>query len=145
MNVYKTKAREYILDYLKEHSDKRFTARELYDCVKDDIESINRTTIYRNLDRLCELGELIRYKEPNQDAWYYQYSKEHDHCDKHLHAQCSECGKIFHLESEFVDEFEEKMQSIYGLDVNSSQTMIIGKCTDCNKPSKIKKPAKKKK
>lgn len=132
-STYKTKARECIVAYLKEHSGKRFTAREIYNYLKDEVEGINRTTIYRNLDRLCEQGELMRYKEPNQDAWYYQYSEEHQHCDQHIHAQCSECGKIFHLENDFVDEFEEKLHKIYGLDINASKTMIVGKCEDCSK------------
>lgn len=132
-NPYKTKARECIVAYLKEHSGKRFTAREIYNYLKDEVEGINRTTIYRNLDRLCEQGELMRYKEPNQDAWYYQYSEEHQHCDQHIHAQCSDCGKIFHLENDFVDDFEEKLHKFYGLDINASKTMIVGKCEDCSK------------
>lgn len=130
-NTYKTRAREYIIAYLKDNSDKRFTAREIFNYIKESCDEVNRTTIYRNLDRLCEQGELLRFKEPNQDAWYYQYSKEHKHCDKHIHAQCSECGKIFHLENPFVDEFEEKLHSVYGLDINASKTIIIGKCDKC--------------
>lgn len=142
-NPYKTKARECIVAYLKEHSGKRFTAREIYNYLKDEVEGINRTTIYRNLDRLCEQGELMRYKEPNQDAWYYQYSEEHQHCDQHIHAQCSECGKIFHLENDFVDDFEEKLHKFYGLDINASKTMIVGKCEDCSKTNKKKRINKK--
>ncbi len=130
-NVYKTKARECIISYLKEHSEQRFTAREIYDYLREKIDGINRTTIYRNLDRLCENGELIKYKESNQDSWFYQYSETHQHCDRHMHAQCSECGKIFHLENNFVEEFEEKLHSVYGLNINTSKTMIIGKCDDC--------------
>ncbi|MCR5420366.1 MAG: transcriptional repressor [Lachnospiraceae bacterium] len=132
-NVYKTKARECIIDYLQKNTEKRFTAREIYEAVKPLLASVNRTTVYRNLDRLCEQGELMRYKEPNQDSWYYQYSQSHKHCDRHIHAQCSECGKIFHLEDSFVDEFEENMKEIYGIDVDSSKTMIIGRCGDCKK------------
>lgn len=130
--VYKTKAREYIISYLKSHSEKRFTAREIYEYLIQELEGVNRVTVYRNLDRLCEQGDLVKYKEPNQEAWYYQYSEDHCHCDKHMHAQCSECGKIFHLENSFVDEFEEKLHAVYGLDINSSKTIIIGKCEECN-------------
>jgi len=131
--TYKTKTREYIISYLKNHSEQRFTAKEIYDSVKGISETVNRTTIYRNLDRFCEQGQLVRFKEPNQDAWYYQYSNEHSHCDKHIHAQCSECGKIFHLENPFVEDFEEKLHTVYGLDIDSAKTMIVGKCEDCCK------------
>ncbi len=129
--MYKTKAREYIISYLKEHSGKRFTAKEIYDTLANELSGLNRTTVYRNLDKLCASGDLVKFKEPNQDAWYYQFSEGISHCDKHMHAQCSECGKIFHLEDEFVDEFEDKLHSIYGLDVNTSKSIIIAKCEDC--------------
>lgn len=129
---YKTKARERIIEYLQTNPEKRFTAKEVYDDLKEVVIGVNRTTVYRNLDRLCENGVLLRFKEPNQDAWYYQYSGDHEHCDRHIHAQCSECGKIFHLENEFVDEFEEKLHEMYGLDIDSMKTMIVGKCEECS-------------
>lgn len=129
--MYKTKVRTLIINYLKLNSDRRFTAREIYDSIKDQAGSLNQTTIYRNMDRLCEEGELVRYKEPNRNAWYYQYSDEHKHCNRHMHAQCSTCGKIFHLEKPFVDEFTDRIRTMYGLDVSPSDTIIIGQCEDC--------------
>ena len=129
--MYKTKVRTLIINYLKSNSDRRFTAREIYDSIKDQAGSLNQTTIYRNMDRLCEEGELVRYKEPNRNAWYYQYSDEHKHCNRHMHAQCSTCGKIFHLEKPFVDEFTDRIRTMYGLDVSPSDTIIIGQCEDC--------------
>ncbi len=129
---YRTKARSRIMEHLKAHPDRRFTAGEIYKEIGSQAESIDRTTVYRNLDRLCEQGKLVKYKEPNQEAWYYQYSEECSRCNAHMHARCSECGRIFHLENEFVEEFERKMQFVYGLDMNPSKSLIIGKCTDCN-------------
>jgi Fe2+ or Zn2+ uptake regulation protein len=129
---YKTKARQVLIDFLKGNPNNRFSAREIYDHIKKDAETLNRTTVYRNLDRLCEQGVLVRYKEPNQDAWYYQYSEDHQHCNEHMHAQCSECGKIFHLENEFVDEFEKNIESVFGISINSEKSIIIGKCKDCS-------------
>lgn len=134
--VYKTKARESILLYLKKNSDKRFTAREIYNYLTKEVEGINPTTIYRNLDRMCENGELLRFKEPNQESWFYQYSESHKHCDKHMHAQCSDCGKVFHLEDSFVHDFEEKLLATYGLDLNASKSIIIGRCKECGKKFK---------
>ena len=135
-NTYKTKAREVIVAYLKEHIEQRFTAREIFEAVSKEDTGVNRTTIYRNLDRLCETGELLRFKEPNREAWYYQYSEDHEHCDKHMHAQCSECGKVFHLEKPFMDSFEEWMLREYGIDIDPAKTIIIGKCSKCRRMKK---------
>jgi Fe2+ or Zn2+ uptake regulation protein len=129
--MYKTKVRALIVNYLKENRDRRFTAREIYDSIKDEAGSLNQTTIYRNMDRLCEEGKLVRYKEPNQNAWYYQFSEENRNCHRHMHAQCSSCGRIFHLEKPFVDDFTERIRDLYGLDVSPSRTIIIGRCSAC--------------
>ncbi len=135
-NTYKTKAREVIISYLNKHPDQRFTAREIYEAVCSGEVEVNRTTIYRNLDRLCESGELMRFKEPNRDAWYYQYSAEHEHCDKHMHAQCSECGMVFHLDKPFVEAFDASMLEEYGIDINPADTIILGKCSKCRRNKK---------
>lgn len=121
-----------ILDYLKEHSDRRFTASDIFDKLNENDSGINRATVYRNLDRLCQQGQLLRYKDTDSDACYYQYSDEHDDCDSHLHAKCSECGRIFHIESEFARRFEEHMKSEYGIDVDCTKTIIVGICDACS-------------
>ena len=135
-SVYKTKAREVIIAYLKEHSEQRLTARELYEAVCEQDVEINRTTVYRNLDRLCENGEIMRFKEPNQDAWYYQYSEKHEHCNSHIHGQCSVCGRIFHLDKPFVDDFADAMLKEYGLDIDPVGTIILGRCSKCKRIKK---------
>ncbi len=135
-STYKTKAREDIIGYLKKHPEQRLTAKEIYEAVCNGETQVNRTTIYRNLDRLCENGDLMRFKEPNQEAWYYQYSAEHIHCDKHMHAQCSVCGKIFHLDKPFIDTFFDGMLKEYGLDITPSETIILGKCSKCRRIKK---------
>jgi Fe2+ or Zn2+ uptake regulation protein len=133
MGAYKTKAREEILTYLKNHKEQRLTAKEIYEAVSKEKEGINRTTIYRNLDKLCETGELLRFKEPNQEAWYYQYSTGHANCREHIHAQCSQCGKVFHLDKPFVDTFALKVSAEYGLDMDPAKTIIVGICKKCKR------------
>ncbi len=131
--IYRTKVREAVTAFLKAHAEQRFTAREIYEQILEAQPGVNRVTIYRNLERLCEEGELVCYREANQDAWYYQYSGGHGQCNTHMHAQCSECGRIFHLEMPFVNQFEQDLKNTYGLDIDSAKTIIIGKCKECEK------------
>ena len=46
--TYKTKARELIIGYLKEHKDKRFTAREIYAsvCEQENVTGLRSTGIW---------------------------------------------------------------------------------------------------
>lgn len=128
---YKTKSRSAILDFLKEHADTRFTARSIADALEDDGFTINRSTIYRNIDRLCEEGKLVSYKENDTNGTCYQYSEGHGSCHEHMHAQCIMCGKIFHLSNEIATDFEDRLKNDYGFQIDYGHTIIKGLCDEC--------------
>ncbi|HPT86191.1 MAG TPA: transcriptional repressor [Bacillota bacterium] len=54
--------------------------------------AISRSTVYRNLNLLCEEGHLLRIPVPN--------AADHiDHrIDPHYHAVCRKCGHVFDVE-----------------------------------------------
>ncbi|MCR5546129.1 MAG: transcriptional repressor [Lachnospiraceae bacterium] len=132
-NEYKTKSRNLIIEYLKAHSDERFTARDIVEALSKDEASVNRSTIYRNLERLSQEGKLVRYKETDVAATCYQFSEGHEACHTHMHAQCEECGKIFHLKNDVFKSASKKLQSEYGLEIDYGKTVIMGICDDCKK------------
>ena len=130
---YKTKTRNYIIEYLKENADKRFTAKDIVDALSSKGDSINRSTIYRNLERLSQEGSLVKYKENDINASCYQYSEKHEACHQHMHAQCSDCGRIFHLDNHLFEEVEKQMRSEYGIDIDYGKTVLIGLCDECKR------------
>ena len=130
---YKTRSRNYIIDYLKRNADKRFTAKDIVEALSEKGDVVNRSTIYRNLERLCQEGSLIKYKEADINASCYQYSEKHEACHQHIHAQCSNCGKIFHLKNSIFKAAEKKLLSEYGIDIDYGKTVLIGLCKDCRK------------
>ncbi len=130
---YKTKARNAILDFLRKNADTRFTAKSIADALEESGVSINRSTIYRNIDRLCEEGTLVHYRESDTNATCYQYSEQHGSCHEHMHAQCSVCGKIFHLSNEMASDFESHLKKEYGFKLDYGHTIIKGLCGDCSK------------
>ncbi len=130
---YKTKSRNAIIEYLRDNADKRFTARDIVEALSEKDGGINRSTIYRNLERLCQEGKLIKYRETDINASCYQYSERHAACHEHIHAECSSCGKIFHMKNEIFKTAEKKMKSEYGIDIDYGKTVITGLCDDCRK------------
>ncbi len=130
---YKTKSRNKIIEYLKKNADTRFTARDIYNAINEEGDELDRSTVYRNLERLYKEGRLVKYKEADVNASCYQYSEEHGSCHEHTHAQCSSCGKIFHIDNDVLEETAEKMKSEYGIDIDYGKTVLIGVCKDCKK------------
>lgn len=130
--VYNSKGKNDILEFLKAHTHKRLTAAEILDGLISHGKSINRSTIYRNLEKLTESGDLLCFRENDSESAYYQYSGDHKECNSHLHLQCNSCGKIFHLEEDtFIDAFKEKLNDTYGVEIDDAKTMLVGKCKDC--------------
>ncbi len=134
-NEYKTKPRNRIIAYLKENPDKCFTARDIVAALAKDGTDVDRSTIYRNLDRLSREGSLIRYKEKDINASCFRYSEKHEDCHTHIHAQCEKCGRIFHLRNNLFENAAKEMQEEFGIDIDYGKTVLIGLCDTCKEHS----------
>ncbi|MCR5665213.1 MAG: transcriptional repressor [Eubacterium sp.] len=130
-NQYKTKPRNAIIEYLKENADTRFTARDVLNAINDGENNLDRSTVYRNLERLCKEGQLIKYKESEINATCYQYSEGHGHCHEHMHAQCIVCGKIFHIDNDILKKSAKDMKEKYGIEIDYGKTVIMCRCQEC--------------
>ena len=136
---YNSKGKNEIIAYLKAHKDHRLTVAEILDGLKEEGISINRSTVYRNMDRLAESGAILVFKGKDSESAFYQYYGEHRECNGHLHLQCNTCGKIFHLEHSFVDEFMERLRKDCKVELDVSRTMLVGECEDCSKKRRTAK------
>ena len=59
---YNSKGKNEVIMYLKAHNEHRLTVVEILDGLKEEGISINRSTIYRNLDKLVESGDILVFK-----------------------------------------------------------------------------------
>ena len=130
---YTTKSKTQILEYVKNRHDKRFTAQEVHDHLSAEDLKINLATVYRNLDRLADEGLLLRYKSMDMSSTAYQYVEQDQDCHNHLHLQCKDCGRIIHLECDFMHEIEEHLQAHHGFSIACKESVIVGLCADCQK------------
>ena len=128
---YNPKGKNEVIMYLKAHNERRLTVAEILDGLKEEGISINRSTIYRNLDKLVESGDILVFKGKDSESAFYQYLGEHKECNAHLHLQCNSCGKIFHLEHGFVDDFMDKLRKDIKVELDVSKTMLVGTCEKC--------------
>ena len=53
------------------------------------------------------------------------------HCEEHLHLQCVKCGKIIHLECEFMDEISEHILKDHGFELQCKNSILYGMCSAC--------------
>ena len=130
---YATKSRKYLIEYFKLHSEKMISASQINDYLKENNKPVNLATIYRNLDKLTEDGILLKYKNANEDRTSYQYVGESEKCHNHLHMQCENCGKIIHLDCDFMQNIQKHLLEEHSFSLECSNSVLRGFCKQCKK------------
>ena len=130
-NNYRTKNKDAIMTYLQLHKEHSFSAYDVNEYMQQQGNQVNLTTIYRNLDKLTECGIIMKYKTAEEECCRYQCVKPQARCHEHIHMQCRECGKILHMECEFMEEITKHLYDHHKFLLDCSGSVLMGLCADC--------------
>jgi Fur family peroxide stress response transcriptional regulator len=103
------------------------SADQVYELVKDRIPGLSRTTVYRVLDTLVELGVIRRLHHPGAGARFD--GKIH----RHHHLVCRKCGCVIDLETGSLDGLRVPPRSREGFEVEDYSVHFIGLCQECRR------------
>lgn len=120
-----SRQREEIIKVVKD-SYNHPTAEDIYMIVKSKDPAVSRSTVYRNLGVLVESNIIIKISMlvgPDR----YDYVKE-----KHNHAICSKCGKVFDFDYDFeYNELKEIISKQTGVEISEKGIALEGICSSC--------------
>ena len=121
--VRKTKSLELVLNEFQSLK----TAISVIDLIKKLNSKLNKTTIYRILEKLEDDGIVHSFLGKNGIKWYAKCRNcsKSNHSDVHPHFECIDCCKIDCL------TVEVKIPSIPNREVRSSQILFQGICESC--------------
>ncbi len=128
---YHTKTFALISQFIQQNEEKGFTAGELSDFLRANDVAVNKTTVYRNLDKMTEIGQLVKYKSSISDGFIYQLAEENHNCNEHIHFQCRKCGSVIHLDDEKTSEYLKSISSEMGLEIDLNLSSLNGICRKC--------------
>ena len=119
----KTKSVQALLDIF----DQSDNAWSVVDLVEKLSSEMNKTTVYRILDRFQDEGLLHSFTDTNGLKWYAQCvdCSQHNHDDVHPHFQCKTCGKVECLSAEI------PLPSFPSYQVDNAEILLTGQCSDC--------------
>ena len=108
-----------------EHNSSAIPVTEL---IKRFYLQINKTTIYRVLDKLEDDRILHSFLDKNGIKCYAKsnYCTCDNHLDDHPHFQCMKCGRVDCL------LIDLPIPKIKNREITLSQTLIQGKCNLCS-------------
>jgi Fur family ferric uptake transcriptional regulator len=131
---YNTKQQDAVLSVLKSTKGRHVTADEIYLKLIHQGKSVGKTTIYRHLEKLTADGTIRRFTTGDNSGACYQLSDSH--CAEHYHLKCSDCGKLIHVECDFLDELAKHLMNDHNFKLDKSKTVLYGICSDCVKGEK---------
>lgn len=129
--LYHTKTTDLISQFIQSKQEVGFTASELSSFLKENGVEVNKTTVYRNLDKMTESGKLIKHKSLISDGFVYQTTEEENHCAEHIHFQCCKCGSVIHLSDEKTNDYLHSISKDLGFEIDLNLSSLNGICKKC--------------
>lgn len=106
------------------------TIEEVYGEIQKIYPSISKTTVYRNLRQLAQSNLIRQVSLPDGLERYEALIK------KHYHFKCKNCASLFDIELEYLASIDDRVQGMYGFQVDEHDLLFSGVCQNC----KQKKP-----
>jgi Fe2+ or Zn2+ uptake regulation protein len=119
----------------KSHS--HLSADQIYRMVKSVDSNISIATVYRNLNQLCEMGEIMKLNVPDAAGYFDGNSKAH------FHMQCEQCGNIVDIPENIIPDINHLVNRATHFKITKSQLFFRGICLTCtDKDSEPEIPAR---
>lgn len=101
------------------------TADEIYETIIQEYPNISRGTVYRNLNRLAQMGKIRRLEIPGGADCF-------DHiCRDHYHVRCEKCGRVFDVDMDYIAGLEKNIKESHGFQFTGYDIIFRGICPKC--------------
>ena len=130
---YHTRQRKELMEYLKSSGTRHLTAAEIKAHLDESGAPIGLATVYRQMDRLVQQGQVRRYSLETGDSACYEYVGESDAagCAEHFHCKCERCGRLIHMDCDELQAIRAHLLEHHGFSWNSGKTVFYGLCAEC--------------
>ena len=119
-----SKQRESIKKYLSSTYDHP-TADTVYINVKKELPNISLGTVYRNLNLLADMGEILKINVA-------EHGQRFDgHTAPHNHFVCTKCGCVYDVAPILIDNVHCLNNDLFLGEIESHSTLFLGKCEKC--------------
>lgn len=119
-----TPQRQLIMDAISE-GDGHSTPEEIYKRVYVKAPAVNRATVYRNLDFLCEMRLVVAAQIGGQ--MYYEMAG----AEPHHHLICRKCNQVEQINHQVVKSLFDRIEREQSFLVDMDHLALFGLCKKC--------------
>src|SRR3989344_7425865 len=123
-----TASKQALIQFFLDNQSRHVPFRELQAFMQKSLPEVDRTTIYRNIEKFISL-ELIQELDLPKVGKVYQYVFE-----KKIHHYyiCKVCGKANKGNQELFGKIESALKDIHGFSKANLSVVFYGSCTKCS-------------
>lgn len=123
-----TPQRLMILSVLQE-ADRHLTADEVFQQLGPMRSALNRSTVYRTLERFRDAG-LVSETDLGGGVRVYELLAVH----RHHHLICQRCNGMIEMDDAAVEPMRDAIRNRYGFEPRVDHLAIWGVCAECDEP-----------
>ena len=126
-----TVARRAVIEVLDNTTD-HLTADEIAIKAGATAPGVHRTTVYRALTTLGELGVVSHTHVAGSATIYHLTTPGRDHpATDHAHVQCTSCNRIIDIDESALRPLERTLRKDIGFRLDVHHAAFLGTCADC--------------
>jgi Fur family transcriptional regulator, ferric uptake regulator len=108
-------------------SQEHLSAEEILLDASKAYPGVNRSTIYRALETLADLG-VVQHIHSGRAATMYHLTTAQG---PHAHATCDACGRVIDLPSDVLADAADRLRTDEGFVLDPGHVALSGLCRDC--------------
>jgi Fur family ferric uptake transcriptional regulator len=121
-----TASRRALIDQLL-HRHRHVTADELIDRVQAVIPTVDRSTVYRNLAFLEDVGVVYHVHLAHGPSVYHLVDGS-----PHAHVVCAGCGAVIEVAPRAFDALAADLETSAGFHLDRQHFALTGRCRRCD-------------
>lgn len=131
-----TPSKQVLIQFFLDNQNRHVPLKELQDYLGHQVSDVDRTTIYRNVEKFISLGLIQELNLPKRGK-VYQYV-----FDKRVHHYyvCKSCGKMNKGNEDLFKKVEKALKDVHGFSKANLSVLFYGFCSKCDASLK-KKPS----
>lgn len=122
-----TLSKATLIQFFLDNQNRHIPFKELQNHLNKELPDVDRTTIYRNIEKFIALGVIQELALPNKGK-VYQYI-----FDKKVHHYyiCKSCGKTNKGNEKLFEKIEKALKDIHDFSKANLSILFYGLCTKC--------------
>ncbi|NMB60147.1 MAG: transcriptional repressor [Chloroflexi bacterium] len=116
---------QIIIEFLQQNRQ-HYASHQIYEQIKIRLPAVNRSTVYRSLERLTNQGK-ISVSDMGTGVLLYEYVGE----GRHHHLVCQECHHIIDISDEDVAPLFERIERKNSYEILTNHLILYGICPGC--------------